>query len=567
MISTTVLARPRLALAVFICLASITAGMPSGAAAVQITTYQLEAPSFPTFIASGPGGDLWFSDLGTNKIGRITTAGQVTEYGLGLTPNASLSDLTMGPDGNVWFTEREGHKIGRITPQGVITEFSAGLTGTPDIYAITSGPDGDLWFTEPFAAKVGKIDPLTGQITEFNGLGSAPVFTKIVTGPDGDLWFTDSANGQIQQMTPQGVAINNFGPLPANSCDSTLTPCPYPDSIVAGPDGNLWFDEARGNAIGRITPTGGITEYASGLTRGAGVKDLTVGPEGNIWFVEQNANQVGRITPGGTISEFPTGLPSGAQPLTIAKGSDENLWFTVPDLGQIGRLIPDVPPQVATGDAIAISSSGATLTGAVRSRGADARYQFEYGATPAYGSATTTTDNGAGDTGQQVTTTLSGLPPGTTIHYRLVASNPSGTAYGADRAFTTSTPPPPPQPRPQHVSVRPFQMYFAGSRRGKRLLLSRVVVILLTPGEHVSYLCERCAGAPRRHSHTTHRSKLTFHTHLLVSRRSLLRITVTAADGSRRVRTYRFKIRQIEGVFRQERCYLPKARKSTSCQI
>src|SRR6266849_8066848 len=36
-----------------------------------------------------------------------------------------------------------------------------------------------------------------------------------------------------------------------------------PESIVTGPDGNLWFTESQaGGAIGRITPTGTGTEFA-----------------------------------------------------------------------------------------------------------------------------------------------------------------------------------------------------------------------------------------------------------------------------------------------------------------
>jgi streptogramin lyase len=34
-----------------------------------------------------------------------------------------------------------------------------------------------------------------------------------------------------------------------------------PEAITTGPDGNLWFTEAAGNRIGRITPAGVITEF------------------------------------------------------------------------------------------------------------------------------------------------------------------------------------------------------------------------------------------------------------------------------------------------------------------
>ena len=47
----------------------------------------------------------------------------------------------------------------------------------------------------------------------------------------------------------------------------------HPDAITAGPDGNLWFTVPRvvgpgageGNKIGRMTPTGAITEFSAGI--------------------------------------------------------------------------------------------------------------------------------------------------------------------------------------------------------------------------------------------------------------------------------------------------------------
>jgi streptogramin lyase len=61
-----------------------------------------------------------------------------------------------------------------------------------------------------------------------------------------------------------------------------------PFGITAGPDGNLWFTEERGNQIGRITPAGTVTEFPipNGNSQPAGI---TAGPDGNLWFTEQFA--------------------------------------------------------------------------------------------------------------------------------------------------------------------------------------------------------------------------------------------------------------------------------------
>ena len=52
-----------------------------------------------------------------------------------------------GPDGNLWFTESLGNRIGRITTAGVMTEFPRHRPGSRPS-GIVAGPDGNLWFTE-----------------------------------------------------------------------------------------------------------------------------------------------------------------------------------------------------------------------------------------------------------------------------------------------------------------------------------------------------------------------------------------------------------------------------------
>jgi streptogramin lyase len=118
------------------------------------------ASSLPFGITAGPDSNLWFTEVGANKIGRITTAGIITgEFSI---PTASSLPygITVGPDGNLWFTERAGNNIGRITP-GPIVSFSEFLipTASSDPRRITAGPkpqDG-LWFTEKFGNNVGRI--------------------------------------------------------------------------------------------------------------------------------------------------------------------------------------------------------------------------------------------------------------------------------------------------------------------------------------------------------------------------------------------------------------------------
>ena len=279
-------------------------------------------------ITASPDGNLWFTEeFGNGRIGRITPAGEVTEFPTP-THESVPQGITAGPDGNLWFTEFQGNRIGRITPTGEITEFSTGISEGSGPNGIVAGPDGNLWFTEQQRGQIGRITP-TGEITEFSkGITPESGPTGITAGPDGNLWFTEEfGNGGIGRITPAGV-VTEFS--------TGITPGSRPYEIAAGPDGNLWFTEESGARIGRITRTGEVTEF--GITEGSRPAGIAAGPDGNLWFTEFNGNRIGRITPAGVVTEFSTGISPESFPNKIVAGPDGNLWFTEYFGNRIGRI-------------------------------------------------------------------------------------------------------------------------------------------------------------------------------------------------------------------------------------
>jgi hypothetical protein len=97
---------------------------------------------------------------------------------------------------------------------------------------------------------------------------------------------------------------------------------------------------------------------------------------------------------------------------------------------------PAEPPVVATNPATNVTSFSAMLNGIVNPNGPITAVHFDYGTTTNYGSSTTT-QNYQGISTQNVTANVSGLTAGATYHFRIVASNSAGTAYGTDRSFIT----------------------------------------------------------------------------------------------------------------------------------
>jgi hypothetical protein len=106
-------------------------------------------------------------------------------------------------------------------------------------------------------------------------------------------------------------------------------------------------------------------------------------------------------------------------------------------------------PGASTGAATKVTATTATLNGVVNPNKEDTTFVFEYGTTTAYGTATAAQPAVSGNAGKDVSADITGLTPGTTYHFRLVATNPSGTDQGNDATFTTlaanyplPTPPP-----------------------------------------------------------------------------------------------------------------------------
>lgn len=96
------------------------------------------------------------------------------------------------------------------------------------------------------------------------------------------------------------------------------------------------------------------------------------------------------------------------------------------------------PPGAVTAPPTGITRTIATLEGAVVTQGESTTSYFQYGTTPSYGLTTAVANVTAATTPTPVAYTLTGLAPGTTFHYRLVAAHPGfPTQYGADVAFTT----------------------------------------------------------------------------------------------------------------------------------
>jgi hypothetical protein len=137
-------------------------------------------------------------------------------------------------------------------------------------------------------------------------------------------------------------------------------------------------------------------------------------------------------------------------PTPIRTGeSDVDLDFTVRIINgkrDLGALERPLAPTARTVQSYGITDAAALVRVVANGGGAHTQAKLVYGTTAAYGSEMPLEMTQADFTDRVYDIALTGLTPGTTYHYALVATNSSGTATSADATFTTTSTPPPPAP-------------------------------------------------------------------------------------------------------------------------
>ena len=164
-------------------------------------------------------------------------------------------------------------------------------------------------------------------------------------------------------------------------------------------------------------------EYGTTIAYGSSVT-ATPSSVNGLTDVSVLANLVG-LAPNTLYHFRAVGVNSGG----TTNGAD--LTFTT------GALAPDVVTQAAT----SIGVSTGTLNGTVNANNQSSTVTFEYGLTASYGSTIAGTPGTV--TGNSVTPVVAnvvGLSLNTTYHFRIVATNATGTSNGADLTFTTACP-------------------------------------------------------------------------------------------------------------------------------
>ncbi|HKA36761.1 MAG TPA: hypothetical protein VKH43_08065 [Thermoanaerobaculia bacterium] len=288
----------------------------------------------PGDIAVGMDGNLWFPEVGTGLVARMTTAGFVTEFAVA--GAAALGQaISAGPDGRVWvvgFGADSKVHVWAVGVSGAAADVVSLGERTPVLSFLPSGmaagPDRNVWIAN--LSEIDRISP-SGQLSRFP-IGEDAIATSIASGPDGNLWFVASLGAFGSRG--QGVFRVSTGGSISRVLDESQPGISSPTSIIAGKDGNLWFADNGYSELVRVatSPVGRTNVPFVGASR------LAAGSEGDLWITVPARRSIARFfSTSSTEFELPTPL---SIPFSIAAGPDGNLWFTEPDVGVVGRITP-----------------------------------------------------------------------------------------------------------------------------------------------------------------------------------------------------------------------------------
>jgi streptogramin lyase len=347
--------------------------------------------NLPLGMAVDKEGNVWVADHQNDRIQKFNSKGEyLSQFGTSGSGNGQLDgpgDIAIDKEGNLWVVDGQNNRIEKFNSKGeYLSQLGNGQFGAPACLAIDL--NGNIWVTDYFGYGALEFKP-SGELIRFvNGFGGPQ---GIAVDEENHIWVVDLENNFVEELSSTGERLVKFGSAGEGNGQFKS---PY------------MIDVLPGNRLLVGDATGRVQEFSSG---------------------------------GQYITQFGAGKLS--QPSGIATDLNGAIFVASTASNSVQKWFEPGAPTASTKAATGLTSTKATVSGTVNPSGEATTYQFEYGTTTAYGSKAPASPEsvGSGTSSVEVSKPLEGLQPGTTYHFRVVATNELGTANGEDKTFQTES--------------------------------------------------------------------------------------------------------------------------------
>jgi hypothetical protein len=340
---------------------------------------------------------------------------------------------------------------------------------------------GDVYVGSPGQHVVDEFAPSGNFIAEFNGEHTpAGSFEpgQLAVSRSGKVYVLDSAHDVIDVFTSASSAaydcqISGHGStsvttVSLSECDPTTEGTPTGELGTAalaldesGASPNLYVVNRSAHVVDRFTTAGAYLTQLTGPEAAGGfsgtgefVNPLGVAVEqstGEVYVYDKGTNYIDQFSSPGAYQGRTAPVEGSGERLTVDQSSGDIYLsgsFNESSGGSGGEVEAWGPgiavPAIKTGAATEVAQTDATLNGVVDPEATEVTScLFQYGTTTSYGHSTPCDSSpGAGNTPVAVHAHVNGLLPGTSYHFRIVASYAAADSYtyGEDETLATLAP-------------------------------------------------------------------------------------------------------------------------------
>jgi hypothetical protein len=383
---------------------------------------------------------------------KLTSYGSFASEGPGVAVGQSNGDVFTA--GLVAFGTGEGTRIREFDGEG--TRISAfGPEGSLYAAAAVSPASGDLYVLNAFGT-LETYSPSTGELLSSfavpasnNFFGSLTV-VQIAADSAGNVYVPVVPENEVLEYSPSGTLLNTF----KGSGEGALK---EPSGVAVDSSGDLWVADTGNERIQELSPT----DTPVGEIKSEGVRSVALDGHGDVFALVTNSadpcgslaepcvhlveyssagTQLGDVGAGSFGSSEFVGAFNQYLSMLAVNESDGRVYVTDAAKNTVWIFGPPTAPEVTKELTAEVGTTEAKLGAVIKAGGIATSYRFEYGVSTAYGHTTPFPEGTAvGVKAHTVWASASGLAPGTTYHYRVVATNEVGEAVGLDETFTTKT--------------------------------------------------------------------------------------------------------------------------------